>query len=148
MKAEQKLFLMIRRISQYARINQLIMNNYSDEQLISLAQENPKKLIKILSSPNADIDLLTCGIEILSGEVKEEELVLPILLLLLKHVNAVVREGAMIGIEAFYFGFCDKCPPETILEKLKLISSNDPSPQLKTFATEILKDINKKYALT
>lgn len=122
------------------------MNNYSDSQLICMAQEEPQKLIKILSSPNADIDTLVCGIEILSGEVKEEELVLPTLLLLLKHINAIVREGAMIGVEAFYFGFCNKCPPKTILEKLKFISSHDPSPQLKIFATEIIKDINKNYA--
>jgi vesicle coat complex subunit len=111
--------------------------NYSDNQLTALAQKNPKELARILSSPNADIRMLTYGAEILGGEVNDEEVVLPVLKLLLKHMNAIVREGALLGVSSF---FINKKPPADILEKLKAMSIGDPSPTIKDTAKGLLKD--------
>jgi hypothetical protein len=111
--------------------------NYTDHQLTTLAQTNPKELAHILISPNADVRTLTSGAEILGGEVKDEALVLPVFRMLIKHVNAIVREGAAIGISTFYM---DKLPPQDILDRLKVMSNGDPSPTLKEYAKTILKD--------
>lgn len=110
--------------------------SYSQNQLKTLAQNNPKELARILSSPNADIHTLTFGAELL-GEVTDERVVLPTLKQLLKHVNAVVREGAMMGLSAFYL---ERKPPQDVLEKLRIMSKNDPSPSNKEFADTLLKD--------
>ena len=114
------------------------MSYYSENELEALAITNPKELSKILSSPNGDVNTLTFGAELLGGEVKDESLVLPPLRMLLKHINAVVREGAMIGVSAFY---SDKSlPPSDILDKLKMISNSDPSPVLREYAKGLLDD--------
>lgn len=110
--------------------------SYSDNQLTALAQNNPKELARILTSPNMDIKTLTFGAEILGGEVKDENLVLPVLKMLLKHVNAIVREGALIGVSAFY---TEANPPQEIMDRVRLIATNDPSPSLKDYAKDIIK---------
>lgn len=111
--------------------------NYTDNQLIDLAQTNPKELARILTSPNADTKVLTSGAEILGGEVKDETIVLPVLRKLLKHFNAIVREGAAIGISSFYM---EKKPPQDILDRLKVMSASDPSPSVKDFTKTLLQD--------
>lgn len=115
--------------------------SYSENQLNALAKENPKELVRILTSPNADVRTLTYGAEILGGEVADEELVLPALRMLLKHINAIVREGAMLGVSSFY---TEKTPPKDILDKLTAMSKNDPSPTLKEFAKQILEEFEEK----
>lgn len=110
--------------------------SYSQNQLKTLAQNNPKELARILSSPNADIHTLTFGAELL-GDVADERVVLPTLKQLLKHVNAVVREGAMMGLSAFYL---ERKPPQDVLEKLRAMAKADPSPSNKEFADTLLKD--------
>ncbi len=111
--------------------------SYSQDQLNSLAKENPKQLARILSSPNVDVCTLTYGAEILGGEISDESLVLPVLRILLKHINAVVREGAIIGVSSFY---TDKLPPKDILDKLRSLSKHDPSPTIKEYAQSVLDD--------
>lgn len=115
--------------------------NYSENQLINLAKNNPKELVRILNSPGVNITTLTFGAETLGGEVLDEELVLPTLTHLLKHVHVVVREGALMGISAFYFG---KIPPPEILSKLVAISNNDPSPTIRTDAKNLLQGFEGK----
>lgn len=110
--------------------------NYSEAQLSSLAKNNPKELSKILISPNTDIHALTFGAELIGEEVKEELFVIPVFRLLLKHINAIVREGTLIGIGAFYV---ETKPPQDILDKLKSLSTNDPSPTLKEQAGDLLE---------
>jgi hypothetical protein len=110
--------------------------SYSQNQLKTLSQSNPKELARILSSPNADIHTLTFGAELL-GEVEDERIVLPTLRQLLKHVNAVVREGAMMGLSAFYL---ERKPPQDVLDKLRAMTKSDPSPSNKEFADTLLKD--------
>jgi vesicle coat complex subunit len=114
--------------------------SYSETQLTALAKNNPKELIRIITSPNSDVHALTFGAEILGGEVADESLVLPALRQLLKHVNAVVREGAMIGVSAFYM---EKKPPQDVLDRLKKMSTDDPSPACKDLANSLLEDYNK-----
>lgn len=111
--------------------------SYSDKQLAQLAQDNPKELARILTSPNADIRVLTFGAEILGGEVEDETIVLPVLRQLLKHVNAIVREGAAIGVSSFYIS---RRPPQDILDRLKAMATNDPSPTIKETARSMLDD--------
>lgn len=114
--------------------------SYSINQLTSLAKNNPKELSRILSTSNVNVQTLTDGVEILGDEVKDEELVLPVLRKLLKHFNAVVREGAMIGVSSF---FMSKKPPQDILDRLEIIFNNDPSPACKTFAESLIDEFKK-----
>jgi len=114
--------------------------NYSENQLNSLAQNNPKELARILTSPNISVHSLTFGAEILGTEVADESIVLPVLKQLLKHVNAIVREGAAIGISSFYI---NKKPPQDILDRLKVMSNSDPSPALKDYVKTILRDFER-----
>ncbi len=110
--------------------------NYTDNQLKSLANNNPKELIRILNSPNANVKVLSCGAEILCEEITDETVVCPVLKKLLKHVHATVRESAMIGISAFY---TSSVPPSDIIDRLKIMATNDPSPSLKEIALDLLK---------
>ena len=110
--------------------------NYSPNQLKALVQSNPKELVRVITSPNADTHMLTLGAELL-GEVSDERIALPAPRQLLKHVNAVVREGAMLGLSTFYM---ERKPPADVLEKLQVMSQADPSPSLKDFAQSLLKE--------
>lgn len=112
---------------------------YTDSQLKTLASNNPKELIRILNSPQADVPTLTFGAEILGGEIKDEELVLPVFRKLIKHVNAIVREGSLIGIEAFY---SSTKPPQDIIDRLKCMSNSDPSPAIKDLAKDLVKEFD------
>lgn len=111
--------------------------SYSHEQLLKLAQTDTEKFLQILNSPKSDTYSLSIGAEILGEEIADETIALPIFKKLLKHINAVVREGAVIGITALFF---DKPLPSDILERLKDIAIHDPSPALKKYAAEVVKD--------
>lgn len=111
--------------------------SYSETQLKALAQNNPKELVRIITSPNVDIHMLTFGAELLGSEVADESIVLPALRRLLKHVNAVVREGAMVGVSSFYM---DRKPPQDVLDRVRAMSTTDPSPNIKEYAQTLLKD--------
>jgi len=110
--------------------------SYSQNQLKTMSQSSPKELARILTSLNADVHTLTYGAELL-GEIPDERIVLPALRILLKHVNAVVREGAMMGLSSFYM---ERKPPQDIMERLRAMTKTDPSPSNKEFAGTILKD--------
>jgi len=114
--------------------------NYSEQQLISLAHNNPKELARLLLSPNSDIRMLIYGAEILGGEVREESIVLPVLRVLIKHVHAGVREGATMGVASFY---SEKRPPLDIEERVKIMAASDPAPSIKEYCKAILKDFEK-----
>ena len=109
--------------------------SYSENQLSALAKINPKELARILISSNVDTKTLTFGAEILGGEVADETVVLPVFRFLLKHVNAIVREGALIGVSAFY---TTQKPPQDIMERVQIIANTDPSPTLKNIAKDII----------
>jgi hypothetical protein len=112
---------------------------YTAIQLKKLAKENPQELIKLINNSEKDIVILTFGAEIIGEEFEDELVVLPIFKRLLKHIHALVRESAMIGISSFYFG---KQLPEEIRNRLEDISKSDPSPVLKEYASDLLGDFN------
>jgi hypothetical protein len=114
---------------------------YTDSQLRNLCQINPQDLIRLLNSPSIDAHTICNGTEILSEEISDEEIVLPILKQFLKHRNAIVREGALIGLTSFYL---EKSPTSDILDLVKVISTNDPSPQLRDYASDIIKDFESR----
>ena len=109
---------------------------YNEAQLVYFAESTPRELVKILSSPNANPKLLAEGIEILAERAKDETIVLPILTKLLSHGHMQAREGSLVAVAAFY---TNKTPPEGILARLKAIAAHDPSPELKSYAKEILE---------
>lgn len=111
---------------------------YSHNILKQLAITNPKELARILTNPNIDNASLTFGVEILGEEVSDKEIVIPVLKKLLKHVNALVREGAIIGVTAFFNG---QTIDYDILNIIKHIKLNDPSPIIRNCAKELLEDL-------
>lgn len=112
---------------------------YSEEQLVNLAKFNTEELVRILTNPGENHNTLTLGADILATEVKDEQVVLPVLKKLLKHINALVREGAVIGVNSFY---SDKNAPQEILDRLAQISKSDPSSNLRSFAKDSLEKYN------
>ncbi len=114
--------------------------NYSSSQLKLMIQKEPKDLLRILNNPNATAKTLASGVELLGEEFTDELIVLPIFRQLLKHINAVVRESAIIGVSSFYL---EKVPPADILDRIDSISETDPSNDLKEYAKSILKDFVK-----
>lgn len=115
--------------------------SYTNTQLRTLAQQNPKELIRIITSPNGDAKTLALGAEILGEEVTNESLVVPILRQLLKHSHALVREGALNGVAAF---FGDKSVPRDILDRLRFISKSDPLATNKEIAIDMISTFEKK----
>lgn len=111
--------------------------NYSIEQIKQLAKTNPQELTILLSSATKDIPLLSNGIEILSEENIKEELIIPLFKKLLKHVHVLVRESTVLAISNYYE---KKLPPNDILIKVEAISKNDPSNDLREFASDILNN--------
>lgn len=114
---------------------------YSDNQLKVLANSNPKELVRILNSSNVDTRTLTFGVEILGGEVTDENLTLPIFRKLMKHINAIVREGSLIGLEAFYSA---SKPPQDVIDRLRVMANSDPSPTIKDLSKDLLKEFEAR----
>lgn len=116
--------------------------NYSLVQLESLLHKDPQALFRILNNPNATVRTLSFGIELLGNETKneDEELVLPLFRKLIKHVNAMVRESAVIGVSSFYI---DRLPPVDILDSMKNMMVHDPSNNVREYIETVLKDFER-----
>ena len=110
---------------------------FSENKMIELAKSNSKELARILTNPTTGIFTLIPGLEILGGEVLDEDVVLPVFRLLINHRNATVRESVLIGISAF---FINKTPPKDILDKLEKMAESDPSPTIKEITKDYLKN--------
>lgn len=109
---------------------------YTEYQLVQFAQNNPQELVKIINS-HSDIRTIISTVDILSAEVTDETIVLPILNRLLKHIHVTVRESALSGVSSFYN---DKTIPQDIVNQLKIIADNDPSFLLRDYAKDLLKE--------
>jgi hypothetical protein len=81
---------------------------------------------------------MALAVEILGEEVKDEKIVLPIVIKLLKHIHVLIRESAIICVMTFYM---EKSPPPDIIDRLKIIAQNDPSSDLRDLAKDSLKDL-------
>jgi len=114
--------------------------SYSNQQLIDLAQKDPQELIKIINHHyKTDIKTIALAVEVLGEEVDNEEIVLPIIRKLLKHVHVLIRESAMICIASFY---AQKRPPQDVIDRLKIILKSDPSHDLRDLANDTLRDLS------
>lgn len=115
--------------------------SYSTIQLRNLAQQNPQELIRLITSPNGDAKTLASGAEVLGEEVSNESIVTPILRQLLKHPHALVREGALNGVAAF---FSEKPISRDILDRIRAIAKSDPLNTNKEIAADIISTFEKK----
>lgn len=113
---------------------------YSTAQLKQIAQDNPEELIQIITSYISDVQILVPAIEILAETKIGENLILPVIKRLLRHIHASVRESALIAVSSFYI---DKELPVDILDRVKIISKSDPSSIVKSCAADILEDFIK-----
>jgi HEAT repeat protein len=109
--------------------------NYSYNNLLQLAGSNPNELIRIITNSKENVKTLIYGAEILGDEEFDESIVAPVLLQLLKHTHALVREAAMNSIGSF---FSNKKPPLDILDRLHMVSNADPLADNKEIAKELI----------
>jgi hypothetical protein len=115
--------------------------SHTENQLRLLAKNNPQELIRIITSPNGNVNTLISGAELLGEEITDESVVSPVFRQLLKHSHAFVREAAMNGIGAF---FSDKHLPQDILDRLLVMSSNDPLSENREIAKDLIAAFKKK----
>lgn len=113
--------------------------NFSENEMTKFAKEDPEYFSKILLNPHTSVSSLTSGIEILISEVKDEKMILDSLKSLLKHKNAVVREGACYAAANFYSE--KNIPPQEIVDSLKKISVQDPSLSVREGALILLEKL-------
>lgn len=104
-----------------------------------MAKNKPKDLINIMLSAKVQTSTISSGVEILAQEVKEEEILLPLFKSLLRHINATVRESACSAIFSFYE---DKPLPQEIEDRLLVMLNNDPSPVIKEYIQDMLKNFS------
>jgi hypothetical protein len=111
--------------------------NYSNQQLKTIALTNPKEFLNIINY-GADVATISAVIDLCDELVVDESVILPLLQKCLKHLHASIRENALYCANSFYF---HKQTPISIVDRIKYIKSNDPSPDLRDVAETILKDI-------
>lgn len=114
---------------------------YSNEELLKLSKDDPAHLSKMLTNVNTNIVNLIFGIECLASESKDAEIFFNTVSPLLKHINSSVRESACISLGIF---LKNKIPPQEIIDKIRIMSTHDPSHDVKEAADILLKDISAK----
>jgi hypothetical protein len=108
--------------------------NFNREMLDKLAVENPLHLLEIVDSDILEPPLLTYAAEYL-GEIENEglaERVVETLLRLTENSSALVREGAIYGLE-------DYLDRPNVAERLTTIATTDPSAGVRAAAQEALE---------
>lgn len=96
------------------------------------AHEAPRDLLAFLRDPEADYVSLKFGAEIAARELNPD-LVVPILIGLLQHESALVREGALIGL-----GQTNQMHSNKVRSEVVRISAQDPSSVVRGYATWLL----------
>lgn len=96
-----------------------------------LAVEDPERLLAMLVSNELRPALLTYAAEIAGRGLPSEQCV-PVLIQLLHHGAAVVREGAVYGLAEH--------PGEVVTAKLRQVAENDSSAGVRAAATGALED--------
>ena len=115
--------------------------SYTIQQLKEIAKTNPQELVKIISnSYGTDIKTIALAIDILSEEITDEQIIVPLTKRLLKHVHVLIRESAIMCTASYY---TDKQVPQDIVDRLNIISKNDPSINLRELAADTLKDFKR-----
>lgn len=95
-----------------------------------LAVENPARLLAMLISSELKPSMLTYAAEIAGRNLPTHQ-VAPLLIKLLSHESAVVREGAVYGLEEH--------SGQEVTNELRRISETDPSPGVRTAAKGALQ---------
>lgn len=96
-----------------------------------LALSFPQDLANLLTSGELDMVGLTFGAEYM-GKVQDEILVRDTLLPLLSHPSAIVREGAIYGVQNHM--------SQEIMQKLQSIAQTDLSPTIRQTARDALDE--------
>lgn len=110
--------------------------SFSISQLKQLSENNPEELAKLINNNISEIFILSDALELLGESSIDESIVLPIFKRMLKHIHVNIRESALLAISSFYI---NKKPDVDILDRVKNISKNDPSYDLRDLATDCLK---------
>lgn len=113
--------------------------SYSIQQLKHIANTDPQELVRIISN-GTDIKNIVQAIDVLGEEISDEQIIVPLVRRLLKHVHVLIRESAIMCSDTFFVG---KQVPQDIIDILKLIAKNDPSSNLRELAADTLKDFKK-----
>lgn len=113
--------------------------SYSIIQLKQLVKTNQTEFIQIISNHISEAMLLSAAVELID-EITDESLTIPLLKRFLKHVHAAVRESALLATSSV---FIEKKPPAEILDRIKNIAKSDPSPQVREYASDLLKEFEK-----
>jgi hypothetical protein len=98
-----------------------------------LADENPARLVELLSDPTMDGADLTFAAEIAGRMIRNSKLVVPPLLGLLRDSRPLAREGAVMGL-GFHVDF------PGVKTALELVAETDPSEGVATAAQDMLED--------
>ena len=106
---------------------------YSWENLIALTDE-PDKFVKLLNS-NKMTDIELSEAAEIGGFALSPKIIFDTLFKLLDHKSALVREGALYGLED------SEHITEPLLIKLKDMMLNDPSEGVRQVATNFYEDI-------
>lgn len=99
----------------------------------NLARSQPKLLIALIESGCMDYYDLTYAAES-AGRVEDPSIVVPTLLNLLDHSNAVVREGAIYGLSMHLDGVMRTM----IRERLEIVIRDDGSESVKIAAASAI----------
>lgn len=97
----------------------------------AMAEHSPDELLDLLRGGTLQVSELTFAAEI-AGQIPDPEAIVPELMQLLEHGEAVVREGALYGLANHMFPF--------VREAIKKVAQSDPSPGVCEAASEILSD--------
>src|SRR5437762_9621830 len=92
--------------------------------------ENPERIINIVKNGKLPPSELTFAAEAI-GILSDSNLVRSVLVPLLKNPSAIVREGVIYGLT----NHCN----EEVIKLLEEISQNDPSPAIRTAASEAIE---------
>nr|MDQ3398241.1 HEAT repeat domain-containing protein [Deinococcota bacterium] len=115
----------------------IISDDFNRETLERLAIENPAHLLEIVNNASLTPPLLTYAAEYL-GNIKNKdeglaERIVESLLRLTENMSALVREGAIYGLE-------DYLDRPDVAERLTQIIASDSSPGVKAAAQEALEE--------
>ncbi len=115
----------------WIRFDKVLLTNAPSEALFErLAVENPARLLAMLISSELKPSMLTYAAEI-AGRSLPTHQVAPLLIKLLSHESAVVREGAVYGLEEH--------SGQEVTNELRRVFETDPSPGVRTAAKGALQ---------
>jgi len=101
-----------------------------EDRFVEMARSNPSGLLELLFKENISPADLTFAASA-AGDIPDSELVVPMLLKLLEHKSAIVREGAIYGLSNYL-------PSDTIYDKFRELRSSDHSTGVRETLAQIL----------